>query len=104
MEIYVNSCLPISMLSCLHQGNAYMKRKLRVWRAQKCNPLVSAKSILTYTSLQATPFHAGPNRADNGRLQKFGSTYRHGTVFAPFVSFDRGELNVVSLHCSIQKS
>ena len=40
------SCLnwdgPIAMVPCLHQGNIYTKRKLRVWRDQKCIPLVGA--------------------------------------------------------------
>ena len=30
------------MVPCLHQGNIYTKRKLRVWRDQKCMPLVGA--------------------------------------------------------------
>ena len=38
---------PITMLPCLHQGNIYTKRKLRVCRDQKCIPLVGANSILT---------------------------------------------------------
>ena len=40
------SCLnfdgPISMVPCFHQGNIYTKRKLRVWRDDKCIPLVGA--------------------------------------------------------------
>ena len=34
---------PIAMVPCLHQGNIYTERKLRVWRDQKCIPLVGAK-------------------------------------------------------------
>ena len=30
------------MVPCLHQGNIHTKRKLRVWRDQKCIPLVGA--------------------------------------------------------------
>ena len=33
------------MVPCLHQGNIYTKRKLRIWRDQKCIPLVGAKII-----------------------------------------------------------
>ena len=37
--------LPIAMVPCLHQDNDYIKRKLRVCRAQKCNLLVCAKTV-----------------------------------------------------------
>ena len=67
----------------LHQSNAYIKRKLPVWRAQKFNFLVGAKTVPTSTGLQTTPFHPAPYRADNRILRKFGSTYRQGTVFVP---------------------
>ena len=39
-ESCVNCDGPISMVPRLHQGNNYTKRKLRVWRDQKCSPLV----------------------------------------------------------------
>ena len=32
----------MAMVPCLHHGNIYTKRKLRVWRDQKCIPLVGA--------------------------------------------------------------
>ena len=32
----------MAMIPCLHQGNIYTKRKLRVWRDQKCIPFVGA--------------------------------------------------------------
>ena len=32
----------MAMVPCLHQGNIYTKRKLRVWRDQKCITLVGA--------------------------------------------------------------
>ena len=35
---------PIAMVPCLHQGNIYTKRKLRVRRDQKCIPLVGEKN------------------------------------------------------------
>ena len=37
---------PIAMVPCLQQGIIYPNRKLRVWRDQKCHPLVGAKTIL----------------------------------------------------------
>ena len=83
IEFCGNSVLPIAMVPWLHQSNVYIKRKLRVWRAQKCNFLAGAKTVLTSTGLQTTPFHASPYKADNGILRKFGSTYRQGIVFAP---------------------
>ena len=41
------------MVQCLHQSNAYIKRKLGLWRAEK------------------------------GNLVTFGPTFRHGAMFAP---------------------
>ena len=46
-ENCVNWGGPITMVPCLHQGNVYIKRKLRVWRAKKCIPLVGAETPLT---------------------------------------------------------
>ena len=57
MEICENSGLPIPMVPHLHQSKGYIKRKLRVWRAQKCNALVSAETVLTSAGPQTTPFH-----------------------------------------------
>ena len=74
---------PIALVPCLHQGNIYTKRKLRVWRDKKCIPLVSAITPLTYAGRQSTPSRWRKYRARNGKLRKFGRTYRHGTVFVP---------------------
>ena len=57
--------------------------KLQVWRVQKCISLVGAKTALTCARRQTTPSHVSQYRADNGNLQKSGSTFCHGTVFAP---------------------
>ena len=46
-ETCVNQGGPIAMVTCLHQGNVYIKRKLRAWRAKKCIPLVGAETPLT---------------------------------------------------------
>ena len=59
------------------------KPMLGVWRVQKCIPLVGAKTALTCEGLQSTVSHVRRYRADNGKLRKFGSTFCHGTVFAP---------------------
>ena len=74
---------PISIVPCLHQGNIYIKRKLRVWTAQKCLFLVGAKSPLTCTGRQTIPSQRSRYRVGNGNLRKLGWSYRHGTLFAP---------------------
>ena len=74
---------PIAMVTCLHQGNIHTKQKLRVWRDQKCIPLVGRKTILTCADHQTTPSRGRRYRAQNGKLRKLGWNNRHGTVFAP---------------------
>ena len=59
MEILETSALPIPMVPRLHQGNGYIKRKLRAWRVQKCIVLVGADTVLTAAWKQSTPFHGG---------------------------------------------
>ena len=83
IESFKISGLPIAMVPCVHQCNVYIKRKLRVWRVQKCNFLVSAKTAPTGTGQQTTPFLAAPYLVSNRNFQNFGATYCHCTVFAP---------------------
>ena len=71
------------MVPCLNQGNIYTKRKLRVWRDQKCIPLVGAKTPLTCAGRQTTLSRFMRYRAKTGKLSKLGGTYRHVTRFAP---------------------
>ena len=71
------------MVPCLHHSNVYIKRKLLVWRVQKCICLVGARTAITCAGRKTTPCHVNQYRAKNGNLQKSGSTFRHGTVFAP---------------------
>ena len=73
----------MAMVPCLHQGNIYIKRKLRVWRAKKCISLVGAKRPLTSAGCQTTPSQMSRYRVGNGNLRKLEWTYRHGTVFVP---------------------
>ena len=80
-ESWVNYDGPISMVPCLHHGNIYNKRKLRVWRDQKCIPLVGAVTQLTCTGRENTPSRGRQYRAQNGKLEKLGPKYGHGTVF-----------------------
>ena len=82
-ESCVNWDGSIALVPCLHQGNIYTKRKLRVWRDQKYNPLVGAKTPLTCAGRQNTPSRWRQYRAQKKNLRKLGRTYRHGTVFAP---------------------
>ena len=81
-ESRVNWDGPFAMVPCLHQGNIYTKRKLRVWRDQKCIPLVGAKTILTCAGRQNTSTRGRRYRAQNGKLRNLSRTYRHGAVFA----------------------
>ena len=81
--IYGIPGLPLVMEPCLHQSNIYIKRKQWVWRVQNCIPLVGGKTSLTCAGLQTTPSQVSQYRAENENLQKSGSTFIHGTVFAP---------------------
>ena len=71
------------MVPCLHQGNIYTKRKLRVWRDQKCILLVGAKTILTCAGCQNTLSRGRRYRPRTESCVNWNGTYRHGTVFAP---------------------
>ena len=47
----------------------HIERKLREWRAQKCNSLVGAETALTCAGSQTTSFHVGEYRAaDKGNM------------------------------------
>ena len=81
-EPCVNWGGPITMVTCLHKGNIYIKRKIRVWRDQKCIRLVGANTPLTCAGRQTTPSQGSRYRPENGNLRKKGWTYWHGTVFA----------------------
>ena len=83
IEICETSGLPIPMVLRFYQGNDYIKRRLRVWRAQKCIALVGAETVLTIAGLQTTPFHGGQYRAENRNMRNFGPTNPQGTAFAP---------------------
>ena len=65
IEFFETSELPIDVAPSLHQSNVYIVRKLRVWRAQKCNLLVSAKIAPTGTGQQTTPCLAVPYWGSN---------------------------------------
>ena len=53
-ESCINWEEPICMVPCLHQKIIYTKRKLRVWRNQKCIPIVGAITQLTCAGCQNT--------------------------------------------------
>ena len=82
VQICWNSGLAIAMEPCLHWWNVYVKRKLRVCSAQKCNPCFGAKSPLRCTDLQRTRFRVARYMADSTNLQEFGASYRQCNVFA----------------------
>ena len=79
------------MVLRLDQSNGYIKRNLRVWKAQKCNVLVGAETVLSCSGLQTTPSHVSQYRVENGNWRKSGSTFRHGTVCAPKQFLDQTE-------------
>ena len=83
MEICKSSGLLIPMVPRLHQSNGYIKRNLRVWRAQKCSALVGAETVLSSAGPQTTPVYGGQYRAKNGNIRNFGPNNPHGTAFAP---------------------
>ena len=60
------------MVLCLHQGNNFTKRKLRIWKDQKYLPLVSGNTILTCAGHQTTPSRLMRYRAKTGKLHKLG--------------------------------
>ena len=71
------------MVPCLHQGNIYTKRKLRVWRDQKCILLVGGATPLTCAGHSHTPSRGRQYRAQNGKLGKLRRTCGHGAAFEP---------------------
>ena len=68
MEICETSDLLIPMVPHLHQSNGYIKRKVRVWRAQKYIALVGAETVLTSARPLTTPFHGGQYEFGNGNM------------------------------------
>ena len=72
MESCVKWGGPIAMVPCLHLSNIYTKRKLRVWREQKCIKLVGAKSIHTCADRQTTQSRGRRHRAKTGKWSKTG--------------------------------
>ena len=93
-EIWVNWDGHMTMVPCLHQGNIYTKRKLRIWRDQKCIPLVSAITPLTCVGRISTPSRGRKYRAKNGKLGKLGRTYGDGIVNAPRNIYTKRKLRV----------
>ena len=71
------------MVPSLHQSNVYIKRKLQVWRVQKCIPLTGAKTALTCAGLQTILSQVSQYSVKNGNLRKSGSTFCHGTLLPP---------------------
>ena len=82
-ENCINCDALFSKVWCLHQGNIYIKRKVRVWRDQKYIPLVGGITPLNCAGRHNTPSRGRQYRAKKGKFGKLGRTYGHGTVFAP---------------------
>ena len=68
MEICGNPGLPFPVVLYLNQSNVYIKRKLQVWRVQKCIPLVGGKTALTCAGLQTTLSDVRQHSPNNGNL------------------------------------
>ena len=81
IESCVNWDGVIAMVPCLHQGNIYAKRKLRVCRVQNCIALVGAITPLTSAGHESIPSTGRHYRVQNGKVGKLGQTNHHGTVF-----------------------
>ena len=71
------------MLSCLHQGQIYFKRMIRVWRDHKCMRLVGARIPLTCAGRKLSHLKRGGIGSRSEILRNLRWTYRHGAVFAP---------------------
>ena len=69
-ESCVNCDGSIPMVQCVLQENIYAKRKLRVWRDQKCIPLVGEITPLNGAGRQNIPSRERHYRAQNGKLRK----------------------------------
>ena len=86
VQICGKSGLSFAEVPCLHQSNLHMKRKLREWRTQKCNPCFGAESPPRSTRLETTRFYAAPYGTVSANLRKVGTFFRRGIVFAPIQS------------------
>ena len=64
-ESLVNKDRLIAMVPCFYQGNICTKRKLRVWRDQKCIPLVGAITEFDCADRDNTPSRGNQYRAEN---------------------------------------
>ena len=73
-EGWVNLDGPMAMVPCLHQGNIYTKRKLLVWRDQKCILLIGVVTPLKCAGRQSTPSRGRQYRTQNVKLCKLGRT------------------------------
>ena len=60
----------------------YQKEAL-VMQSTKILSLGWCKKVQTSTGLQITRISVSPYRADNANFRNFGTSYRHGIVFAP---------------------
>ena len=83
MEICETLCLPIPMVPRLHKSNGYIKRKLRIWRAQKCIALVCAQNVPTTALLYNIRFQGVQHMTKDENMRNFVPTNLHGTAFVP---------------------
>ena len=94
-ESLVNWDGPMAMVPCLHQGNIYTKRKLRVWRDQKCIPFVGKITPLNCEGRQSTPSRGRQYRAQNGKFGKLGHLWPWYRVFTKEIFIPKGSYRYV---------
>ena len=82
-ESCVNSDGPFSMVPCLHQGNIYIKRNLRVWKDQKCIPLVGAIAPLNGAGRKLLRLEGGSLGPRTESCVNCHGPISQCTVFAP---------------------
>ena len=80
-ETCVNWGGPIAMVPCLHQDNLYIQRKLRVWREQKCFPIVGGKNPCTSAGRQTTLSHGVGIRQRREICVNLGGLNAMGSMF-----------------------
>ena len=92
VQICRNSGLPFHIVPWLHQSILYIKRQLREWRAEKCNPCFGAKSLLRSTGLQSIRFYAVPYRETVQISGNSGLTFAMAPWLHQFILYIKGTL------------
>ena len=76
LKIFRIIVLLFALLLYVYHCKVYIKGKLRVWRVQKCNFLVGAKTAPPITCPQTSRCLAIPYRASNENFRNFGDSLK----------------------------